>query len=128
MELDENVDTDMMDEDTTEDTMMELHYDSTESDDQSPESDDESNESDHERLESDDGSCKSDNDGLTSPGPSYEHLVLTSILCQLMCPARTPDGATEGDCHERTPGDQSPSKTRSCLQTLARNHPHLPCL
>ena len=56
MELDENVDADMMDEDTTEDTMMKLHYDSTESDNERAESD-------NEDLESDDGSCESDSDG-----------------------------------------------------------------
>ena len=55
------MDEDMMDQDTTEDTMMEMHYESTESD---------------KSLESDDGSCESDSDGLpTSPSASYEHLV-----------------------------------------------------
>jgi hypothetical protein len=62
MELDENVDADMMDEDKTEDTMMKLHYDSTESDD--------------ERAESDNEDLESDSDWPpTSTEASYEHLV-----------------------------------------------------
>jgi hypothetical protein len=62
MELDGNVDVDMMDEDTTEDTMMELHYESTDSDDES--------------TESDDGGTQSDSDDLLTPnGVSYESLV-----------------------------------------------------
>jgi hypothetical protein len=89
MELDENMDTDRMDEDTIEDTMMELNYDSTESDDDSTESNDERIESDDEStgmddksLGSDDGSSESDNDGLPIPIElSYERLVFISILC-----------------------------------------------
>ena len=69
MELDENVDADMMDEDTIEDTMMDLHYDFTESDDESTESHDED-------LESDNDSCESDRDGpFTYTEASCEHLV-----------------------------------------------------
>ena len=80
MELDENVDADMMDEDTIEDTMMDLHYESTESEDENLESDDENidedHESDHEDLESDNGNYESDSDEqLSSTGVSYEHLV-----------------------------------------------------
>ena len=59
MELDENVDVDMMDEDTTEDAIMD---DSTESDD--------------ERLESDDSGSESDSDMLLIPiEASCERLV-----------------------------------------------------
>jgi hypothetical protein len=80
MEFDENMDADMMDEDTTEDTMMEMH---TESDDEDHESDYEDHESDHEDhgsehedVESDHGNREPGNDSqLISTGPSHEHLV-----------------------------------------------------
>jgi len=79
MELDENMDADMLDDDATEDTMMDLHDDcwgsddsrepgneSTRSDDDRLKSDDESTRSDDDRLKSDDQSTRSDDDDIES--------------------------------------------------------------
>ena len=66
MDVDENMDADMLDDDTTEDTMMDLHDDSWGSDDKSLESDNESTGSDDDGLGSDDESTRSDDDDIES--------------------------------------------------------------